>query len=325
MKPHTSSAIALTFSVVLGYLSFDFGFTSPLEAILLALMTGIFTELTMLLWRVEDLDLRNRTDSGRLLSKLLQLEDIDSQAALFVGMQKDLADVRAQSHGAKDLFVTHVTTELASLSKRLSDASLKKEVRIKSDYIINVDGVFDSLDVSTDREVRLTYPVSVGEGWIGGPSDRRFLEVLLGKVNRGVVERLRMFFLLDDDIDADSPEMQKVFQWLNRLTRVKVKYTKASEFAKVCELNGIDSNQLDFGIYGDRMLFRTTSAGPDHEGIYSKDEGQIARYKGVYDQTWESVNISRNITGALDEVKTLGLPEICLIECPDRKLALERQ
>ncbi len=323
MKPQLSAALAIAFSAVVGYLSYDFGFTNPLEAVLLALMTGIFSELTLVLWRLEDLNLRNRQDAGRLLSKIHQLEDIESESALFVDMQKDFADVRAQSHGAKDLFVTHVSTELAGLSQRLSDANRKKEVRIKSDYIINVDGVFEALNVSTNKEVRLTYPISAGESWVGGPSDLRFLEVLLGKVSRGVVEKLRMFFLLDHDVDAESEEMQKVFQWLNRQTRVQVKYAKAAEFAKVCDLNGIDPNHLDFGIYADRMLFRTTSAGPDHEGIYSKDEDQIDRYKSVYDQTWESENISRGVATAPEAIKRLGLADVCLIESPKNTLAIE--
>lgn len=323
MKPFISATIALTLSAVVGYLSFDFGYTTSFEAVLLTLMTGILSELTILLWNVDALGLRNGNDANALVRHIERIRNLEEHEKLFHEMEKSFAEVRSESHGSKDLFVSHLNSEIMNLSNKLSDASKNREMKIKSDYIINVDGVFDSLDVSSDRIIRLTYPINADQPWVGGASDRRFLEVLLQKVSQGSVGRLKIIFLLDDVVSIEDPGLIKVLQWLNRQTRVQAKYMPSKEFRNVCILNGVSAEHLDFGVYGDRMIFRTTAAGPEHEGIYSKDHVLIERYRNVFDQTWDSKNLALSPQPADDSVKRMGLTEICKIAPPRATQVLE--
>jgi len=325
MKPFISAFIALGISALVGYFSFNSGYTTAFDAVLLALMTGILSELTVLLWNVDALGLRNRNDANSLVRHIERIRNLEEQEKLFHEMEKDFAEVRSESHGSKDLFVSHLNSEILALSKKLSDANKRKEMRIKSDYIINIDGVFDSLDVSINRNVRLTYPISTGEPWVGGLSDRRFFEVLLQKVSQGLVNNLSIFFLLEEDVDSKDPNLQKVLQWLNKQTRVQAKYMLCEEFANICSLNGVSTDHLDFGVYGNRMVFRTTAAGPEHEGIYSKDQALVERYRNVFDQMWVSENLALSPQAADDAVKRIGLAEICNFAPPRKMIAIKEK
>jgi len=323
LKTFISALVALAISGAVGYFSFNAGYTGTFESILLALMTGIVSELTILLWRTDALELRNGADSKALIRHIDRLESLEENEAIFQSMEKDFLEVRSDSHGSKDLFVSYLHSEILALKQQLSDANKRKEMTIKSDYIINVDGVFDSLDVSSERHVKLTYPISPNEPWVGGPSDRRYFEVLLKKVANGTVSNLSMLFLLDEQIDPNGRDIQRILRWLNKNTRVRAKYIPIKEFSNVCSLNGISVDHLDFGIYGDRMTFRATVAGPEHEGIYSKDTDLIERYSNVFDQTWNSENLALSPTPSKESVKKITLQEICKIAPANKVLAIE--
>ena len=44
----------------------------------------------------------------------------------------------------------------------------------------------------------------------------------------------------------------------------------------------ISSSQLDFGIYGPRMLFKVDSYDP-YTGSYTKNEAEVQRYRKLFD------------------------------------------
>lgn len=292
MKSYIPALISLLFSATVGYLSFSFGYTDAFQSVILSLLTSIVTEMTLMLSSIHSVSTRNKADNERLANHIERIESMEDQQAIFFQMERDLADIKAASHGSRDIFVSHLQSELTALSKRLSDANKRKEISIRSDYIINVHGVFDSLDGSHERSVKITYPIEANSPWVGGASDRRFIEVLLDRVANGDVQTLKLLFLVDSGVDTQSSEFIRIIGFFNKKPRITAKFAKKTEFSNICRLNGVDPSFLDFGVYGDRMIFRTTTEGPEHEGIYCKEKSIIERYNRVFDQTWDSEAIA---------------------------------
>ena len=61
---------------------------------------------------------------------------------------------------------------------------------------------------------------------------------------------------------------------------------------------GLDQKYLDFGIYGNHLLFRTTSYEPKNMGMFSVNPTMIQKYRRVHDV-------------AMDTPKARDLPPTC--------------
>lgn len=305
--------LSLMVSGTLSYISFYFGITTLVETVIAGLLGTVALEFSILLWQLNRLAIKNNSELTGLQRYLEKAELAEETHEVFASMEKDFLDVQAAKHGPKDLFVSHLKTEIEGLRAKLADAARRNEMRIRSDYIINVEGVFDSLGVSNDKSVRVTYPVDSGEPWVGGASDQRFFEVLIDQVKNGKVSTLDVLFLVDDLTEPETNTVYGVCGWLNKQTRISSKIGKQSEFEKVCSLNSLDPNFIDFGIYGPEMLFRTTSAGADHEGIYSKDPQLVDRYASVFKEFWNSSTLCMKPDASLALSTNKSLSEICRI------------
>lgn len=309
-------------SSALAYASYYFGTTTLVETIISGLLGTIVLEIAILVWKMDGISLSN-ISSLKYLQEVLSKENLAKEHKnQFDNMERHLLEIRSSSHGSKDLFVSHLIAEIKALEARLHDAAKKKELRIRSDYILNVEGVFDSLSVSNERKVRLTYPVDSGESWIGGHSDKRFFEVLLDQVKSRKVQDLELLFLTDDLTSEEQITIERVCGWLNSQQLIKAKIGKQTDFKRILQLNSLNNSFLDYGVYGPEMLFRTTSEGVEHEGIYTKDPEVVRRYDAVFEEFWDSSAFCEMLTLEKNEAKSLTANDILRIE-PAQVLLLE--
>ena len=61
---------------------------------------------------------------------------------------------------------------------------------------------------------------------------------------------------------------------------------------------------VDFGIYGTRLLFRTESEA-EKAGVFCKDQGLIRRYRNFFDTIWEHPDTRKDVARC-DAVDTLA-------------------
>lgn len=106
----------------------------------------------------------------------------------------------------------------------------------------------------------------------------------------GNVKSLEVLFLGESLNDDEMKTVRQICGWLNRKKRISAKVGNQQDFMMICSMNSLDPNFVDFGVYGPEMLFRTTSAGTEHEGIYSKDPKLVSRYASVFREFWNSNN-----------------------------------
>jgi len=79
----------------------------------------------------------------------------------------------------------------------------------------------------------------------------------------------------------------------------------------------ISSSQLDFGIYGPRMLFKVETYDP-YTGSYTKNEAEVQRYRKLFDEMWNFASITHDLPDAnSSETGTLNL--IQLFDCLGKK------
>ena len=316
--------VSLLVSGILSYASYFFGVTTLVETIIVGLLGTIALDFMILILNLDKLAISNNSELEGLQKYLDKAKLAEEYQETFSSMEKDFLEIKAAKHGPRDLFVSHLTTEIEGLQAKLSEAARRKELRIRSDFIVNVEGVFDSLSVSSDKSVKITFPIDSGEPWIGDASDQRFLEVLLDQVTSGAVSSLEVLFLLDDLSSEEESIVFKICGWLNKKSRFSAKVGTQTDFKNICALNSLDPNFIDFGIYGPEMLFRTTNAGAEHEGIYTKDSTLVARYASVFKEFWNSNTLCTTPDLDLGISGNTSFSEVCRIT-DQQTLLLDRK
>lgn len=203
-------------------------------------------------------------------------------------------EIERDSQGEKDLFSVTCSKAIDNLYLLLKNASESKKIEISSDYIINVSGVFEALNATHDKKVRLTFPVSeIGKSIIPSSEDRKFFETIYNKINKKEISDLLILIILENEDLLNDPQMNLLLDFYAKNNKYECKYILAEDFIEACENNKISTASLDFGIYGPKMLFVEKNLHP-YKGEYYKDESIIERYTKLFDEVWNFEAVTHN-------------------------------
>lgn len=227
------------------------------------------------------------------------LEHLNKWTGKLYEMNDYCKTILDNSHGERDLFVVNCDRSIDKLYYTLRTAAVDKKVEISSDYIVNSVGVFEALNMTNEKVVELTFPIdSVENGLLKTPEDKKFFETAYKMVEVGLVEKIRVLLLLGENIDLSDKRLVALFDFYNNTNGFAGKYIKEEDFKNACESNMISSTQLDFGIYGPKMLFRVDQYEP-YKGVYTKDEDIILRYHKLFDEVWNFESITHDLPGTV--------------------------
>ena len=195
-------------------------------------------------------------------------------------------------HGDKDLFVVTCSRSIESLHYLLKRAAVEKTIEITTDYLINATGVFEALNVASQRTIELTFPINEINGKIlPTVEDEKFFETVYKMVVDDQVNRVRILLILGDSNLLNNEKLKILCRFYESNKAYECKYILKPDFIEACDHNMIQSSYLDFGIYGPKMLFRVEQYDP-YKGIYSKDEEQVNRYLSLYNEVWNFESVT---------------------------------
>ncbi|MHB1157523.1 MAG: hypothetical protein ACYC26_11895 [Phycisphaerales bacterium] len=113
-------------------------------------------------------------------------------------------------------------------------------------------------------------------------------------LQKHVLTEVRVLVIPHDQAALECEQSKKLFGFFKTQKHFEAKYCIKQVFQSACASNGVPANSLDFGIYGPRMLFVTETVEPQHEGTYTKDRERVALYAALFDQLWNSENITHD-------------------------------
>ncbi len=201
--------------------------------------------------------------------------------------------ISKDSHGEQDLFVTYARKEIEKLYVVLGCAANQKVFSISTDYIVNAGGVFEAFSQTDKKILKMTFPVySTDSAIFTSPADMHFFEVLKMKVDSKQLDVVKVIVILDAEELLKNKDVNKLLDFFKAASNYECKIAFKTDFETVCESNGINSQFIDFGIYGPKMLYVTEQYVP-HKGTYYKDETKIRQYHLLFDEVWTSDVITR--------------------------------
>lgn len=270
--------ISVLVSVISGIVSANTGFDT-FQSITIGILSFLCLELIDLSWFLGGIFLKQNTEKkfiDRISPYSIKIQEINN---FYYEIERD-------SQGEKDLFSITCSKAIDNLYILLKDASGSKKIEITSDYIINVAGVFEALNITHDKRVRLTFPIKeIDNGIISSAEDRKFFETVYNKISKGEVSNLLILMILDNEDLLQNPQVNLVLEFYARNSNYECKYILARDFIEACEHNRVSTSNLDFGIYGPKMLFVEESLSP-YRGVYYKEPSIIDQYTRLFDEVW---------------------------------------
>lgn len=212
----------------------------------------------------------------------------------------ELANIRANyleiarsAHGEADLFVTHFQKEFRKLARRVEDAADKRELRVSSEYYLNDDEVFEAfLGNDKDPTLRYTWPVSPGARLFEEHAWRRYFEVIAGMAERKRIGMIRAILILDN-VKTDAAPFPQLLDFYKHAERQECRIIARADYVGIATEAEIPTNFLDFGIYGNQMLFRSEQYAPEYVGTFIKERALIGTYIKFFDTLWGSVGVTK--------------------------------
>jgi len=217
------------------------------------------------------------------------MDNISEYSHLLHDINRFYYNIKKDSHGDHDLFVIYAQKEIEKLHSVLGKAANQKEFSISSDYIINAGGVFDAFSQTSDKILKMTFPIMVGDGALfTSQADIHFFEVLKAKTEAKELSAVKVIVILEDRTLEKRDDVKHLLDFFSATESYTCKIAIKEDFEAICDTNGISSQYIDFGIYGPKMLYITEQYTPTHKGTYYKEETLIKHYHRLFDEVWES-------------------------------------
>lgn len=201
-----------------------------------------------------------------------------------------------EAHGPNDLFVSYFMKDIRNLEENIENASEVKQMRIKDDYFLNVEGVFDAFYGAEEKTLKYTWPIAKGEVLFANLSWKRFFEVSIAMLHNKRITAIQVLMVVEslDDVRTDVSSLGNRMSTLLcffKALGISCKFISRATLNSICDQNGIEKGYLDFGLYGKRMLFRSEKYEPEYIGIYSKDQWVIEQYTRLFDTIWKAESV----------------------------------
>ena len=270
--------VSITFSVISAIVTYIYGF-NLYECITTAFLIFLSSEFAFLVWNINKIRFAQKEENNFLKTTnpyTLKLQEINEY----------FSNIIRDSHGSEDLFLVTCSKSIDNLHSLSREASIDKKIEISSDYVINVNGVFEALNVTKDKTVKMTFPIiDFKDDIIPTPEDKKFFEAMYEKTQSNEISAIEILVRIPNEDLLDNEQLKKLFDFYSANKKYECKYILQRDFIEVCKNNKIPTSSLDFGIYGSKILFVVEKLIP-YSGIYYKDDQKIKRYTELFDEIW---------------------------------------
>ena len=220
----------------------------------------------------------------------------DRVDGLLRDIQNAFTKVHAVRYGEEDLFVTHFDRALSDMARNVERAADHMELQVWNHHFGSVRRVMNVFAGDAHPTYWYTWWLGAEDRLFGDSHWRSYFSQIVGMVKKGHVKEVRTLLIVDglDQLDGERVAALVGFCRANKVMECGVVLAaEYSRFRRDAELPGCD---LDFGIFGTRLLFRTESE-EETSGVFCKHPQVITRYREHFEAVWEHPDTRRQLPG----------------------------
>ena len=222
------------------------------------------------------------------------LEVIDNNDRLLLELQARFREIASRKLSGRPNHVFHdyCRRNLEHSLKVARSAAQHGELEVHDHHFDTVDTVLAAFDGCRDRTYRCVWLIERGED-LFDKYWRQYMKALV-ELRRGRRTgrrvRVRILFVADDETQLERASVKMVLGFVAAESGFEYRVISLDDYRTRLRDSGLERECIDFGIYGDHLLFRTTSYDP-HVGVFSDREVVISAYRVVHDAAMNAVKM----------------------------------
>ena len=210
-----------------------------------------------------------------------------------------------------DLFVDYYSDQLNKLSILMRDSAVDKKLKVTSSHFESTEKVMSAFRKSNFSIYRSTWRIDCSSQLFDDHDRTYFSEIYKLIENDHHYEHKAIFFLNDQNVLSET-RMKNLIYFFNLHKKMHYKIIKEEQLEGICRDSNLDGRFLDFGIFGDKLLFLTKSYEPHPVGEFIKRSEDIRRYIEFFDKLWEQYS---SINSSSDRaLRPISKPRVTLDE-----------
>ena len=108
------------------------------------------------------------------------------------------------------------------------------------------------------------------------------------------IKEIRTILIIENANTMDSSRFNKLLDFFHTNVGMECSIILKEDFHVILKGNGVTCSFLDFGIYGNTLIYLGEQYEPEIIGTFSKDQVLIQNLKKLFDSMWESPIVSIN-------------------------------
>ena len=225
------------------------------------------------------------------------LDVINEHDRLLLELQHRLREIASKTLSGKPnrVFIDYCRRSLEQSLEITRRAAQRGELEVHDHHFKTIDTVLAAFEGCRDRTFRCVWLIEAGDS-LFDEFWREYMACLVKLSRERRIKRrvqVRICFVLEDQAQLERASVKTVLGFVSAEKRFEYHLMLRSDYESRLSDAHLDKRYLDFGIYGDHLLFRTTSYEPN-VGVFSDDQTSINTYREMHDAAMnaaETVNI----------------------------------
>lgn len=256
----------------------------------LALPTGQQLLLTIISFVIpliiqNAIHLRSLLEVATVESRRLRMK---TQADIkLISIQNSFHRIVESSAGDEALFCEFYQNEFATLEEHIRDADEKGQLRMEAAHYYMTPAVlslFDLPDTNWFKDVFIISDIND----IFDTHSLNYFNGLIRKLREKKLVSIESLFVITGEIIADDNPLDLLLRFYHRENGMDYRIIDQAIYYELFRDSRLPEEYVDFGIYGQRVMFRTITYEPTTTGVFTRNRDAIEKYKRFFENCWNS-------------------------------------
>ena len=218
------------------------------------------------------------------VGRVLEMVDKNDQRLLELQTRYREISARMLNDKPNRVFLDYYHYNLEYVLKVARRAAQHGELVVRDRHHDTVETVLAAFDGCDDRTYRCVWLIEEGEA-LFDEYWRQYMQSLLPLTRARCYRKrvnVRILFVVDGEPQLERESVKVVLRFLSEEAGFEYRVITVDDYRSRSRDARLDEDCVDFGVYGNHLLFRTISYDP-HVGVFSDQPEAIATYRGMHD------------------------------------------
>lgn len=212
-------------------------------------------------------------------------EPVDSRLA---SIRKSLRTLESGVEPKTDIFLKYFHRKVHEVESSVRQTANTHELRVDSGNLDLSEPLLRSLTGLPTDVIRIVHLLSHNDD-LFNPHEAQWFNTVLAAVQAGKVVEVRRVLVAGTPAEEEYEGTKRLLRFHTHTPGYDYRLVSASHFGRLARAFRLQGEFVDFGLYGERYLFRGVVYEPDDfVGVYSRETTTIERYKNLFDACWSA-------------------------------------